>query len=348
MDDGETESLLELDGSAGGGQLVRTALTLSAATNTPFRMIGIRGARPNPGLRHQHLAAVRAVASVCGATVDGAELGSETLTFRPDRLAGGRHEIEVGTAGSVSLVFDAVVPLALALDAPVGLTARGGTDVKWSPPMPYYRRVKLPLLRQWGLHAAVDLAETGYYPAGGGEATLWLAPSSPPPLELTERGSLDGARVHAKASADLADRGVADRLADAAVERLEAESSSELSVGERTTAAVETASPGAGVTVALDFAETTAGFDALGERGRPAAAVGREAADAALAFLDETEAAVDAHLADQLVVLLALAGGLATIPRVTDHVETSLDLVAAFDRPVTLDDGDPSRLRRER
>jgi RNA 3'-terminal phosphate cyclase (ATP) len=338
------DDLLELDGSAGGGQLLRTALALSVVADRPFRMEAVRGDRPNPGLRPQHLAAVRAVAAVCDASVEGAEEGSETLTFRPGPLDGGRVEVDVGTAGSVTLLFDALLPVAVALDDPLAVRATGGTDVKWSPTMAHYRRAKLRLVRRAGVFAAADLDRTGYYPVGGGAATLWLAPSAPPPLDLTERGPLDAVRVHSKASADLADADVADRQAESAVERLRAGLPEEVPVAERTLSSVETASPGSAAAVVLDYAETTAGFDALGERGRPAEDVGREAAEAALAFHEGDytgKGAVDAHTADQLVVLLALAGGRVAIPEVTDHVRTGVDLVTEFGFSVTIREGDP-------
>ncbi|WP_240334711.1 RNA 3'-terminal phosphate cyclase [Halorussus sp. MSC15.2] len=335
------DELLELDGSAGGGQLLRTALALSMVTDRPFRMESVRGDRPTPGLKPQHLAAVRAAAEVCDATVDGAELGSEQLEFRPGTPTGGRVEIDVGTAGSVALLFDALLPVAPRLDRPLSVTATGGTDVKWSPTMAYYRRVKLPLVRRAGVFAAVDCHRSGFYPVGGGRATLWLAPSSLSALDLTDRGSLEGVRVHSKASADLAEGEVAERQATTAAERLREELHDEVSVTERTVSTVESDSPGSALAVALDYEETTAGFDALGERGKPAEEVGSEAAESALAFYwDDRGCAVDAHTADQLVVFLALAGGRVAIPEVSDHVRTGADLVTEFGFPVEIEDGD--------
>lgn len=344
------EELLDLDGSAGGGQLLRTALALSMVADRPFRMESVRGDRPNPGLKPQHLAAVWAAAEVCDATVSGAEEGSEQLEFRPGSLEGGRIEIDVGTAGSVTLLFDAILPVALAIDEPLAVAATGGTDVKWSPTMAHYRQVKLPLVRQTGVIAAVETSRTGFYPVGGGEATLWLAPSSPSPLNLTERGSLEAVRVRSKASTDLAESDVAERQATSAVERLQA-GRDPLALGERTVSSVEAASTGSAVAVVFDYERTTAGFDALGERGKPAEAVGREVAEAALAFHGSGSAgrdadaagrgAVDAHTADQLVVFLALAGGRVAIPEVTEHVRTGVDLVGEFGFPVTVEAGDP-------
>jgi RNA 3'-terminal phosphate cyclase (ATP) len=362
------EELLELDGSAGGGQLLRTALALSMVTRQPFRMQNVRGDRSTPGLKPQHRTGVRAAAEVCDATVSGAEQGSETLTFRPGTLNGSdsrsdsdlasdpgprRVEVEIGTAGSVLLLFDALLPLAAELDRPLAVTTTGGTDVKWSPTLAHYRRVKLPLVREAGVFAAVESARTGFYPAGGGEATLWLAPSELSPVEVTDRGSLAGVRLHSKASADLADSDVGERQATNAVERLHGglredvervegnsrDQRGEVPITETTISSVETASPGSAVTVALDYEETTAGFDALGEQGKSADEVGVEAAEAALAFHKGT-GAVDRHTADQLVVFLALAGGRVAIPEATDHVRTGVDLVNEFGFSVELAEGD--------
>ena len=318
--------MIELDGSAGGGQLLRTALSLSAATGRSFHMENVRGDRPEPGLKSQHLAAVRSLAAVCDAEVSEVAVGTDEVTFGPGEIQPGRYEVDVGTAGSVTLVFDTALPLALAADGPLSITATGGTDVKWSPPMDFHRQVKLPLLRAWGLHAAIDPTRRGFYPAGGGRATLHLAPSDPGPLELDERGDLLGVQVYSTAAEVLQDADVAERQVAAAVETLE---SVDAPVTERTTTYVETESPGSALVVALDFEDSVAGFSALGERGRPSEDVGGTAAESAASFLDGP-AAVDRHLADQAIPLLALAGGRVAIPEVTDHVESAVDLVGAF------------------
>lgn len=323
--------MVELDGSQGGGGLVRTALTLAALTGEPFRIEEIRGARPNPGPRPQHLAAVRAVAQICDAEVTGNAQDSETLRFRPGALDGGSVAVDIGTAGSVTLLFDAVLPLAVGLDAPLSVTATGGTDVKWSPTAPYLQRVKLPLLRRFGLEATVEVDRTGFYPVGGGTATLRVAPSSLDPIVLSERGASVGACIFSKASTDLASRSVAERQATAAAEALAAQG---VEIAERRVMSVDADSTGSALAIRLDYEETIAGFDALGERGKPAEEVGREAAEAARTFYAGS-AAVDEHMADQLLVFLALAGGEASIPRVTDHVDTGRRLLSAFGTPVS-------------
>jgi RNA 3'-terminal phosphate cyclase (ATP) len=333
--------MLELDGSGGGGQLVRTALACSALTGEPFRMTDVRGARPNPGLRPQHLAAVRAVASACDADVTGATEGSEELEFGPGPLSGGEHEVAVGTAGSVPLVFDAVLPLGYGLAEPLSLRATGGTDVKWAPTADHQRTVKLPLVRRGGLDAETSVERRGFYPAGGGRATLSLSPSEPRGFELTERGSLRSIAVVSVASRSLADREVAERQVAAAVGALESLDTLGPRVPvESTVDYAESASSGSAVLVRAEYEHSLAGFDALGERGRPAEDVGETPVEAFGRF-DAGTAVVDEHTADQLVLPLAVGGGTVAIPRVSDHVTTNVDLLDAFDADVrVVEDGD--------
>jgi RNA 3'-terminal phosphate cyclase (ATP) len=340
--------MLEVDGSDGGGQLLRSALTLSMLDGLAVEIDDVRGDRSEPGLKAQHLAAVETAASVADAEVEGAELGSETVAFEPGGVAGGHYETDIGTAGSVTLLFDTLLPLATAIDEPLSVTATGGTDVTWSPPMAYYRAVKLPLLRQFGLAAAVELDRTGFYPAGGGRATLHLWPSELSPLDLEGPLEPAGARVYSKAAADLADADVADRGADAATDAL-----ADLGIEpvEHRTASVASDSPGSVLVVRLDGAPVEdgtdegrrplAGFDAYGAPDKPSEVVATEVTDQVRRFRGGG-AAVDAHMADQLLVFLALAGGRVAVPGISDHVATSRELLATFDRPVAVDRSGPT------
>jgi RNA 3'-terminal phosphate cyclase (ATP) len=323
--------MLEIDGGAGGGQIIRTALALSMVTETPVRLTDIRGSRPTPGLRPQHLAGVRVAEDVSDATVSGAAVGATELTFAPGSVSGGDYRVDIGTAGSVTLLFETVLPLAATLDEPLSLRATGGTDVKWSPSMAYYDRVKLPLLARYGVDAEVTLQRSGFYPAGGGRATLRVAPSSLSPVGLTDRGPLDRVVVHSKASTSLESKSVATRQADAASDALAAHGIGHV-VEEP--AYVPSTSPGSALLLEARYGASRAGFDALGERGKPSEGVAEEAVDAFEAF-DETSAAVDDHLADQLLVVLALAGGTVRIPRITSHVRTNSAVVEAFGGELT-------------
>jgi RNA 3'-terminal phosphate cyclase (ATP) len=345
----------ELDGSDAGGQFLRTALTLSVLESERVRLENVRGDRPNPGLANQHLAVLETMAELCNADVTGAELGAETIGFDPrgsdasghGRLDGGSYAVDIGTAGSVTLLFDALLPLAPALDAPLSVTVTGGTDVEWSPPLEYFRQVKLPLLAQFGLVASCEVDRRGFYPDGGGRVTLRLAPSSFDPLDLSARGELEGVRLYSTESESLAAQDVAHRQLEGALRRLdlagqkrETTGDDQFTVLERQERSAASPSPGSAIVIRVDHGTGLAGFSALGERGKPAERVGEDAADAANRFF-EGDAAVDSHMGDQLLVVLALAGGRVRVPSVTAHIEASLELLAAFGVEVTLDhDGD--------
>lgn len=318
--------MLALDGGSGGGQVVRTALALSAATGESVELTNVRGARPTPGLRPQHLAAVETLATVCDADVEGANEGSETVTFEPGTLQGGRIETDIGTAGSVTLLFDAVLPLAPVLPDPLTVVATGGTDVKWAPPLDYTRHVKLPLLSAVGLDAVLTPDRRGFYPAGGGRATLSLAPSTLSPVDFTDRGDLRSVEVYSAASESLVDGEVAGRQAQGAMEAL-----GEMDVPCEVAAVEYAETPSTGSVVVLDarYGQTRAGFDALGERGTPAEDVGRAAA-AEFAAFHVGFGAVDERMADQVLPFLAFAGGEVVVPQVTDHVSTHLAVLDAF------------------
>ncbi|WP_255168909.1 RNA 3'-terminal phosphate cyclase [Natrononativus amylolyticus] len=325
----------ELDGSDAGGQYLRSALALAALRGEPVRIENVRGDRPNPGLAHQHLATLETASAICDADVSGADLGSETVTFEPEpgRIEGGSYRADIGTAGSISLLFDAILPLATRLEAPLSVTATGGTDVAWSPPMDYLRYVTLPLLERYGLRASLDLARRGFYPVGGGRATLELEPSTLEPIELGRRGDPEGVRVYSTEAAALADAEVARRQAEGALERLRGTG---LETLERVETTAQSACPGSAIVLRLEHETGLAGFSALGEKGKLAERVGKEAANDLLGIL-EGGASVDRHMADQLLVPLALAGGRVRIPAVTDHVEAGVELLAEFGYEIGLE-----------
>lgn len=349
--------MLEIDGGEGGGQVVRTATALSALTGDAVRVEDVRGDRPEPGMKPQHVAAVEAAAGLCAATVDGAEPGADTLEFVPGEVgaadrgeaaerASGRSErserrpairaddvtVDVGTAGSVALVLDAVLPLSTALSSAATVTVTGGTDVAWAPPVDYLRHVKLPLLGAVGLDADVSVDRRGFYPVGGGEVTLTLRPSSLETIRFDERGDLRRVEVYSVAAADLADADVAERQASAAAEDVDA------SVPVGTEARYdETECPGSAVTLVAVYEGSRAGFTALGEAGKSSEAVASEAV-AAFDRFHGGPAAVDRHLADQLQVPLALAGGEVTAPERTAHLETNREVIEAFGYDVAVDE----------
>ncbi len=327
--------MIEINGENGGGQVLRTALTLSAVENKAFRMENIRGSRSNPGLKRQHLECVEAVQRLSNAEVEGAELGSESLVFKPQELRNESFTSNIGTAGSITLLFDTVLPIGTRLSGSFRLTGKGGTDVKWSPPIDYLKQVKLPLLEKFGLNASVDLEKTGYYPSGGGEANLKVENNSLDPIELKDRGELERFEVYSKASKELESQNVADRQADEA-ERILKNSHISKPV-EKHIGYEKTVSTGSTLVVKAVYENSVAGFDVLGEKGKRSEKVAKEAVQKFKSF-HSSDAAVDKHMADQLMVFMALNGGSMAVRAKTSHIETSVDVLKVFGKNVSSSD----------
>ncbi|MCX7894975.1 MAG: RNA 3'-terminal phosphate cyclase [Thermoanaerobaculum sp.] len=315
--------MILVDGSLGegGGQVLRTALALSLATGEPFRIQRIRARRPRPGLGRQHLTAVQAAAEVGEAEVEGAALGSTTLTFRPRRLRGGDFSWEVGTAGSVGLVLQAVLPALLVASHASRLKLSGGTHNPQAPPYEFLSLVLFPFLRRMGVAVEGKLEAYGFYPAGGGRVQVEVRPADKLlPVVAEQRGEVR--RCSALALLARLPRKVGER--ELAVVRRE--------LGWEEGAVVEVESPGPGNALLLmvegeEFAEVVTGF---GTKGVPAEQVAEGACDAMGRFL-AASVPVGEHLADQLLVPLALAGGgrFRTLP-LSLHTRTVIEVVRAF------------------
>lgn len=313
---------MTLDGSygEGGGAILRQALGLSIFTGRPIRVVRIRAGRREPGLRPQHLKAVEAAALVSEARVEGAEPGSQEILFAPGPTLRGGWTLDVGTAGSVSLVLQAVLLPGLCTPGPYRFTLTGGTDTTWSPPVDYLARVTAAALEPFG-RLSVEVERRGYYPKGGGRVTAGLDGRSGPWPPLAYEGSPRVAAVRGRshAAATLAGREVAERQARAAKRRL-----ARLGVPvEVEVEYAETFSPGSGIVLWTEGSVPPLGASALGERGRPAEAVGEAAARDLLSEI-EAGAGVDHHLADQLVPFLAAAGGRLRTSRLTGHTRSNL------------------------
>ncbi|KTG29717.1 RNA 3'-terminal phosphate cyclase [Haloferax profundi] len=329
--------MLHLDGGAGGGQLVRTALSLSLVTGEAFEMENIRGTRSPPGLKAQHVACVSVAESVADADVDGGVEGSETLRFDPGTVTSSPVDVSVGTAGSTTLVSETLLPVAVALDDPLTLTVSGGTDVRWSPPADYLRYVKRPLCSRFGVSFDVAVNRRGFYPAGGGQLTVRIDPSDPDPLDFRSRPPLDALDVYSVASDALAEASVADRQVEGVRDAL-ADAGIDVPIRPSVTY-TESTSPGTAVVLAARCGDVVAGFDAYGERGVPAETIGSRAAEVFTEWY-RGDAPLDRHMADQLLVWVALAGGRIRIPAVTEHVQTNLDVIRAFGYDIDVREAD--------
>jgi RNA 3'-terminal phosphate cyclase (ATP) len=324
--------LISLDGSQGegGGQIVRTALALSAVTGQGFEITRIRARRAVPGLRPQHLAAVRAAALVCGARVGGAFDGSPDLRFEPGPVAAGEFRFEIATAGASTLLLQTVLPPLATAGQPSRVEVTGGTHVPMSPSFDYLARHWRVVLERLGLVLGLTLARAGFYPPGGGEARAEVQPwPRPASLSLEKRGALTAIRGTSGAARLKGD--VARRQQEAAQsvlwERRRMEAAWEV-------VDVPAPSPGSFLLLEAVFEEGRAAFGFLGQRGVRAEQVGDRAARTLLKFLDG-EGAVDPHLADQLGVPLALSGGGGRVStsEVTAHLETVADVISRFGIP---------------
>lgn len=326
------DGMVVIDGSLGegGGQVLRSAVTLSAITGRPVRIENIRARRSNPGLQAQHLTSVRAAAAVTAAELSGASPGSQTLQFVPAAPpAPGDYFFEVGTAGSVVLVAQTVLPLLAGADAPSCIRITGGTHVPHAPPVEYLAATFSPAMALLGRHFNVELETAGFFPKGGGRVTLRIPglPQQPGVLCLEDPGpvlSLEAWVVTGRLEDHVAERG-----ARALVEGIAAVVGPDTPF-EPVIRRLPARSPGAAAVLAVRRRAGFAGFTSLGEIGLPMEQV---AARAVWQFADwlESGCAVDSHLADQLVIPAALSGGGCwTFPEVDGHLPTVLEVARRF------------------
>lgn len=322
--------MIEIDGShgEGGGQLLRMAVALSALTHAPVTVDRIRAGRPNPGLAAQHVTALKAVAELASATVDGLEVGSPKMSFTPGALTGGEHAFDVGTAGSVTLVLQACLPVAFAASESSRLRIVGGTDVKWAPPLDYFARVFLPWIRRLGGQADLLSHRRGYYPRGGGEVEIAIQPTASwSPVTLSEPGAVE--RVRGIAHVSNLSEDVPKRMKEAAIRRLHG--ISDIKIEERIVPSEDAVGLGGAVVLWAERERTLLGADSLAERGKSAERVGEEAAERLEAEI-HSGATVDVHAADQIAVYLALSDRPSSflVREVTAHLRTMAWLIPQF------------------
>jgi RNA 3'-terminal phosphate cyclase (ATP) len=311
-----------IDGAMGegGGQVIRTSLALSMVTGRPLQLVAIRAGRRKPGLLRQHLTALRASAAICGARIEGDQLGSREVRFTPGPIVGGRHRFAIGSAGSTSLVLQTLLPALLyAPDASV-ITVEGGTHNSKSPTTDALASTFLPALRHFGSEAEVHLERHGFYPAGGGSVTLEVAPRAPSRrVVLVDRGPV---QLHATVLVCNQPARTGQRTLDDLLRRLPtAEGRVETVPG-----------PGPGHVVAVT-ARTTAHTETftafLEPRSKPARLL-RALAEEVRTWLD-SGAVVGEHTADQLLLPLALGnGGRFSTVAPTLHTQTNIAVVQRF------------------
>ncbi len=313
----------EIDGAIGGGSVLRIGVGLAVALGQAIKIFNIRQGRPKPGLQAQHLAGLLAVAELCDAKLNGAELGSREVEFHPAEIKKQKIKIEIATAGAIGLALQPLQIACLKARQPVEIEIEGGgTFGAWAPPAPYIQHVNFSLLEKLGFKAELKIDRHGFYPKGGARATAkFWPPEHRGPIVLEERGKLLKIEGVSVASAHLMKAKVAERQAQSAY-RVLAQAFSDLPL-EIAQQYVESRSPGSAVVLWAACEKTIIGADTLGERGVPAEQVGQQAA---ISLVDElkSDATVDKHMADQMIPFLALYGGSLVCSELTDHIKTNI------------------------
>ena len=324
--------MVELDGSylEGGGQILRTAVGLSAVGGRPCRIFNVRKGRSNPGLRPQHLRGIEAVAELCGAELTGAGIGSCEILFRPGRLEPPESlSVQVGTAGSVTLVLQALMMPIVRTPHRVTIDITGGTHVRWAPVIEYTEHVFAGYLHLAGCATRIRTGRCGFYPKGGGRIQVTVEPGELHAVDLLRRGAHRYNEAWAVASDDLKKAHVVERLIEGAARTQE--------IREQHVVYVPSASAGCALFLLARYENSVLGASALGERGVPAEKIGHRCARD-LAWQSRTEACLDAHMADQILPYMALApeDSTVSVADVTDHCRTNIWVIEQF-LPVRFD-----------
>lgn len=323
--------MIEIDGSQGegGGQIVRSSLALSLLTGKSFRLHNLRAGRKKPGLKRQHLTALKAAVEVSNAVVTGDEIGSKAISFQPEQLTAGNYRFEISTAGSITLVLQTVLPALMLAESPSQIQLLGGTHNMLAPPFDFLQRSYLHQLNRIGPSVELNLLRHGFYPAGGGEFTATITPASQlNGLTITERGKLLQRRVRSIVSQ--LPIGIAQRETDRVIRKLNWDRA--------ITEHIEVANPkGPGniLFAELEYENVTTVFSAFGQMGIPAERVADILVRNIKKYL-KTEAPIGPHLADQLMLPLAIAASHSAVESkyltgpLTQHSKTHADIIQRF------------------
>ncbi len=321
------EEMIEIDGSygEGGGQIVRTSLGLSGYSNKAFKVNNIRANRSNPGLSHQHVKCVEVMKEIMDADVRGNELRSKKLIFCPNKVDKTDLEVDIGTAGSISLLIQCILPIISKIDSNLRLEVKGGTDVKWSPPINYLEEITLFFLKKMGLNCSLEIKKRGYYPKGQGKVVFEAKPGSINKFSFKEKGELIG--IEGISFSSNLPHHVAERQKNASIKALN-ELDEEINVSiERDPKAT---GKGSGVFLFAKTTNSRLGGSSLGEPGKPAEEVGEEAAEKLLRSLKKN-GCVDKYSCDQLIPFLGIAeGSEISGGEITSHTKTNAWVVSNF------------------
>lgn len=331
--------MITIDGSfgEGGGQIIRTSCALALVTGKAFRVYNVRARRDKPGLQRQHLMAVNAAAEIGQAKVDGAALGSKEFTFVPGRITPGDYRFSIGTAGSTTLVLQTVLPPLMVAGAPSMVTLEGGTHNVHAPPFEFLEKTFLPLVRRLGVHVTIELERYGFYPPGGGRFHVIIEPGvERHRLDLLARGEIR--KLHARALVVKLPPNIAERELAVIKDRMNWDDSQL-----ETLTSDNAFSPGNVLTIEIESDHVLEIFTGIGERGVRAETVAERAVEEAQKYL-AIDAPVGEHLADQLLIPLALSkGGSFLTGEPTPHTTTNIEVIKKFldvdMRSAPVDDG---------
>ena len=347
--------MIELDGSylEGGGSLVRVALALSTLTGKEFKVTNIRSGRPNPGLKAQHLNAIKALKEICNAKTNNVELGSTLLHYIPNKIKSGTYEIDIGTAGSISLLLQALILPCMFAPSKVTLKIKGGTCGKWQASVDYLQNVLLPQTRRFVEKIELKVLKRGYFPKGGGEVSLEISPKlklkdfsnlssfleelslKTANIKLADQGKLEQIRGTVNVSSELEEKQVGDRIKNAATGKLKkyaipinirVDYANTLSIGGELVLWAKFSTEGE-----IDYDNPVIlGADALVEKGKSSEQIGQEAAEKLIKEIS-SGTTVDEHLADQLISFMALLpGSNITARKISDHLQTNIYVAEKF------------------
>lgn len=316
--------MIEIDGSykEGGGQILRMSIAFSSLTKKPVRIFNIRGKRPNPGLRRQHMTAVEIVSNLCNARVKENNLGSKEIEFFPGEIKGGKYFFDIGTAGSITLVLQACIPPSLFAEKETHLRIRGGTDVKWSPPWDYFQNVFLAFLKKMGCGIEANLNARGYYPTGGGEVDVLIKPCKKlNTLKFEEK--VEG--IEGIVNIANLPYNIAERIKKSAEEEIKKHGLTADIMIEET----EADCPGVGFVIWTKG--KIMGADGLGEKGKRAEDIGKEVSKKLIEEI-KSGADIDERSVDQLLPYFALMDDEISFKcrELSKHAETEMWLIKKF------------------
>lgn len=318
--------MLNIDGSygEGGGQILRTAVALSVLNKVPIKITNIRANRPDPGIKPQHYIAIKSVKEICNAQTEGLEVGSSSLTFTNREIKGGKYKFDIGTAGSIVLVFQTCMLACLKSKEEITIQIKGGTENKWAPNWDYFEHVFIPIVRKMGVNVDAQLMKRGYYPKGGGEALITIHPTmNLKALVFDEKQNFPD--VEGIINISNLPEHISSRIKHAAIkEQLKNNLKANISVEQ-----TNSLSPGVVITLWAKSKDAVLGATVIGEKGLSSEEVGKKVSER-LSSEIRSCANVDVHALDQLLPYMVLTKSSCNVREISNHSMTNMWLLKKF------------------